>query len=178
MPKPSTFSKSEVYREHLTVGRNLHERNDCSVRAIAAASGQSYDYVHGLFAAAGRKTGKGTRTSITNCVVAQLGLKLEDVPSQHFLDRYPPAHRKALRNVTTHHADRFPAAWADGHTYVLFTTGHMLAVVNGVNHDWTRGNALRVKRICRVVRWGRKLRCVAAQNTISPRFPKTYQKIF
>jgi hypothetical protein len=25
----------------------------------------------------------------------------------------------------------------------MFTRGHVLAIVNGVNHDWSRGKALR-----------------------------------
>ena len=65
--------------------------------------------------------------------------------------RYPGAH-KALRNVTTHHPERFSDVWRDGKTYLMYTRGHVLAIVNGVNHDWTRGRAKRCKALYEVVK--------------------------
>ena len=57
-----------------------------------------------------------------------------------------------LKGVTTHHMDRFNKVWADGNTYMVRIEGHILTVVNGVSHDWTRGRAKRVTNIWKIVK--------------------------
>ena len=150
MPRPTTQGRSEVYAAHLAQGRDIGERNDCAVRAVAAVTGRPYDEVHALFKAEGRRDARATPVSITWAVLKQLGFVAHQRAAREFIAQYPGSHATALRSVTTHHADRFPAVWRDGKSYLLFTPGHVLAVVNGVNHDWTRGRALRVKAIYEV----------------------------
>jgi hypothetical protein len=151
MPRPTTQGRSEVYSAHLAQGRDMGERNDCAVRAVAAATGRAYDEVHAMFKAEGRRDAKRTLTSITWKVLTQLGFRVESRYAIDFIAKYPGNHRYALKSVTTHHPDRFKNVWADGKTYLMFTPGHVLAIVNGVNHDWTRGRALRATAICEVL---------------------------
>ncbi len=151
MPRPKTQGRSEVYATHLAQGRGLNEANDCAVRAVAAATGRPYDEVHALFKTAGRGDARRTPTSITWDVLKQLGFRTEQRFSQHFIAQYPGSHARVLKSVTTHHPDRFPGAWKNGKTYLMFTPGHILAVVDGVNHDWTRGKALRAQIIFEVL---------------------------
>ncbi len=150
MPRPTVHARSEVYAAHLSQGRDIGERNDCAVRAIAAATGNAYDAVHALFKAEGRRDARGTPTTITWSVLKQLGFRAEQRTAQSFIDQYPGSHATALKSVTTHHPDRFSSVWADGKTYLMFTPGHILAIVNGTNHDWTRGRALRATAIYEV----------------------------
>ncbi len=151
MPRPTRQGSSEVYAAHLMQGRDMGERNDCAVRAVAAATGRPYDEVHALFKAEGRRDAGRTPTGITWAVLKQLGFRTEHRGAHTFINRYPGSHRTALKSVTTHHPDRFQGVWADGKTYLMFTPGHILAIVNGVNHDWTRGRALRATAIYEVL---------------------------
>ncbi len=151
MPRPTRQGSSEVYAAHLTQGRDMGERNDCAVRAVAAATGRPYDEVHAMFKAEGRRDGARTFCNITWAVLKQLGFKAEIRNPRDTIAQYPGSHARVLRSVTTHHPDRFNKVWANGKTYLLFTPGHVLAVVNGVNHDWTRGRALRVERMYEVL---------------------------
>ena len=124
----------------------FQEANDCSVRAIAAIVG-SYEAAHKMMLLHGRESGKGaSHTSIFNALL-ELGLKTTRVSIRSFIEKYPTAHRNALKNVTTHHMERFPAVWKDGCTYLVFTKGHVLAVINGENVDATKGKAIRANEI-------------------------------
>lgn len=151
MPRPTAQGRSEVYAAHLAQGRDMNERNDCAVRAVAAATGRPYDEVHALFSAEGRRDARRTPVSITWAVLKQLGFRTECRHEREFIAQYPGSHARVLKSVTTHHPDRFPGAWKNGKTYLMFTPGHILAIVDGVNHDWTRGRALRATGIYEVL---------------------------
>jgi len=125
------------------------ETNDCSVKAIALAAGVSYNVARDEMAKQGRKPRAGARTHQITSALKALGKQAATVHPANFIKQYPGAH-KNLRNVTTHHPQRFNKVWADGKTYLLYTPTHVLAVVNGVNHDWTVGRAKRVTYICEV----------------------------
>ena len=105
-----------------------------------------------MMAEQGRRSRRGTQWEIMWEVLDQLGYATRTVSPQHFISRYPGSHARVLRSVTTHHPDRFPAVWRDGKSYIFNTRAHVLAVVDGVNHDWTRGRAKRVLRIWEIVK--------------------------
>ena len=65
----------------------------------------------------------------------------EPIDQRTITSRYPGKH-SAKVCVTSHQPDRFPAAWKDGKTYLMLTKGHILAVVNGTCHDWSRNRSL------------------------------------
>lgn len=131
-----------------TAARN--EKNDCSVKAVALVCGVSYDVAHAKMAELGRKSGRGASTTSIELAVIALGKKVEPVNPKHVIKQYPGVH-KNLQNVTTHHPARFPDVWKDGKTYLAYIRGHVLAIVDGVVHDWTVGRAKRVYRIREVV---------------------------
>ncbi len=134
------------YKQVRAGSEHHKEKADCAVVAVAAAAGIPYTEAHALMAAEGRKPRRGTPMFITGSVLAQLGFKMVRVSSSSFIQRYPKAHQ-ILRNVTTHHPDRFNHIWKDGNTYMFRTRRHILTVRNGVNCDWTRGTAKRVEEI-------------------------------
>jgi hypothetical protein len=125
------------------------ERADCAVKAVALATGQPYAAVLELMGRLGRKPGRSTKFIVTDRALAHYGFRAVHVPMVEFIQRYPGTH-KGLHHVTTHHPARFPAIWADGQTYLFRTPSHILTVINGVNHDWTRGRALRCVAVHRV----------------------------
>lgn len=152
MPRIAKVGKSELYSAHLEQRTEMRERSDCAVRAVAALTGTPYEQVHAMMAAQGRKHGKGTPWHIIWETLTALGFKAEYVPAVNFIRQYPGSHATALKSVTSHHPDRFPAVWRDGCSYLMSTSRHVLAIVNGVNHDWTRGKACRASRVWRITR--------------------------
>lgn len=139
IPRAALYCRIEQEKED----SNINDTNDCAVVAVAAVCGVSYKEAHEAFAAHGRKQRKGVRHGTTGAVVRSFGFELRKVDLQEMIDRYPGAHKKLL-NVTTHHPERFNSVWADGKRYLFTTRGHVLAVVDGRNCDWTKGRAMRV----------------------------------
>lgn len=146
------IGRSEVYAEiRLDASVNgFNEDKDCAVVAVAAACGVSYAKAHATLKELGRKDKSSTRTAIIHKGVKALGKELKLVHAHSFISQYPAAHR-VLKGVTSHHPDRFPDVWRNGKTYLLYTHAHVVAVVNGMNCDWSRGRALRIKTIYEVM---------------------------
>jgi len=143
---------TEEFHKANDAGHLLGDANNCAVIAVAVATGESYDKVHAMMLEEGRKLRRGTRMTITEKVLERLGFLLLSLPRKNFIDRYPAPHRNVLRSITTHHPARFNKVWADGNTYLFSTGGHILCVKNGVNHDWTKGRAKRVRVVYEVVK--------------------------
>lgn len=150
--KREMYAKSETYMALNKRSDELKEENDCAVKTLAVVAGISYDAARDMLAAKGRKARRGTIRIDLYDSVKELGFTSERISPQDFIKLYPSPHCKVLKSVTTHHMDRFPAAWRDGHTYIVHTKGHVLAVVDGKNHDWTRGSAKRVWKIERITK--------------------------
>ena len=152
MARIAKVGKSEVFAAHVSAGQTINERGDCAVRAVAALTDTSYEVVHAIMARRGRKHGEGTGWAIIWATIEELGFTIAVRNPTSFIQRYPGSHAAALKSVTTHHPDRFPDVWKDGKRYMISTRAHVLAVVNGVNHDWTRGKAKRAIKIYEIVR--------------------------
>lgn len=151
MPAPMKAAKSATFTALRAAADSRSETQDCSVIALAAACGVTYDQAHKALADNGRRNGKGANLLQIGGALKALGFKRKELVSADFIKHYPGVHATALKNVTTHHPDRFPGAWKDGKTYLMITTGHILAVVDGENCDWTRGRALRATGIWEVI---------------------------
>lgn len=125
------------------------EKNDCTVRAISLAAGISYAEAHALLAAEGRKQGHGVHfKSMFIPMLARLGFHAQRVNLHEIIATYPGVH-SGLKNVTTHHPARFAKVWPKG-TFIMFTARHVLAIKDGVNHDWTKGRAIRCESLWRI----------------------------
>lgn len=137
-------TKTEEYCALQKEAHALKETNDCAVKAVTIVTGMPYHIIHEAMRMEGRKQGKGTAMSITHKVLERFGKVAREVRiDREFVAKYP-GRFNTVRGVTTHHPVRFNAVWANGKTYLLRTRGHILAVVNGTNHDWTKGKAQRV----------------------------------
>jgi hypothetical protein len=148
----ATFNAME---EH---ARRIGEANDCSVKAIATVCGVSYATAREVCAQNGRKSGDGMRTNDMLHAVRSLGFDCKEFSrygegciKSTFISQYPPSHQ-ILKNVTSHHPKRFNKVWADGKSYLFFAKNHVLAVVDGVNHDWTVGRAMQVYLIVEITK--------------------------
>ena len=143
-PGQKTHEFQKLQEESVARG----EANDCGVKAVSLVCGISYQEAHALLASKGRKKRGGSPHGKTEEVITELGFKLTPVEQTDISWKYPARYR--LRQLTTHHPDRFPQAWAGKATYLMFTRGHVLAIIDGVNHDWSRGRAKRCTRLYRV----------------------------
>lgn len=148
MPAIKTTSRiaTELFSDMENQRRALGENNDCSVKALAAVTGTSYETARDALTQAGRKPGRGCTKSDIKGALDILGFRGETCNMGFFVAQYPGVH-SGLKNVTTHHPERFNKVWADGNNYLFYTTGHVAGIVNGVNHDWTKGRAKRVTEI-------------------------------
>lgn len=151
MPSPKPIGGySDEYQELSRKTAEHNERGDCCVKMIALACGVNYETAHEACESAGRKRRQGMSFNQYEQVFTQFGFLMERVDPREFIDQYPSPH-DTLKNVTTHHPDRFKDVWQDGYVYVLHTNQHVTVVINGRNHDWTHGRALRVKSIHKVI---------------------------
>lgn len=151
MPKAKTIrGETRMYKDVSIESDLMGETNDCVVKMVAMAASITYQEAHRVCADHGRKIGCGMYKKHW-IPMLQKYVKLEPVDPQYFICRYPGAYVKCP-NVTTHHPERFPGPWADGHNYILVTSTHVSYVENGHLHDWAVGRALRVKSIWRVIK--------------------------
>lgn len=137
------------FHEMREVGDKFNETKDCAIIAIAAVTGTSYEAVRELMKKHGRKDRKSTPMDIIHNVLKELGYESRYVNPEDFIREYPKPHHK-LKNVTSHHPDRFPKVWKNGKTYLIRSSKHILAVINGHVVDWSRNNALRAISILEV----------------------------
>lgn len=151
MARINSTPKTAMFNRLSEAAASINETNDCSVKAVAAVVGCEYMIAHEAMKEQGRKNRRGAMTWEIQKAVEALGCKFERIPARTFIDRYPGNH-KNLKTVTSHHPERFGKVWDDGKTYLLFTRSHVLAVVNGVNHDWSKGRALRAYMILEVTK--------------------------
>ena len=100
------------------------ETNDCAVKAVAIIANADYDEVHALMAKHGRKVGKGTPWTAIWATLKELGVWVGPE------DREAPTRCKTVRHL--------PAALPKGR-WLVYTRGHILAVIDGEVMDWTEG---------------------------------------
>ena len=100
-----------------SAGRPAGFFKDCTVRALAVASGIPYAEAEAIAKRAGRKHNRGFSTSRILKVARKEGLKFKRIPHS--------THRQLSTFVRTHPA---------GH-YLVVLNGHALAVVDGRVHD-------------------------------------------
>jgi len=114
----------------LTHSRN---KNDCGVRALAAACGASYEDAWDALELAGRKPGRYTYNKQLIAAALALGKVLQ------FND--------SMAGVTVRRLSReLPAG-----SWIVHVNRHLLAVVDGIVVDWAIGTLKRVKYAFKVV---------------------------
>jgi hypothetical protein len=149
MARISYTPHTEVFKLINRSSDAMGETNDCAVKAIALATNTPYTIAHKALKDAGRKNRKGSYFTEQKAAMRKLGFDYRYISTADFIARYP-GRGATLKNVTTHHMDRYKKVWADGKTYLIYTRSHVGAVINGVNHDWTKGRSRRVRYILEV----------------------------
>lgn len=140
--------RTDVFLSMCEDAKSMNENNDCTVKAIAITTGVPYPEVHAALKKAGRKDGKGANIYQMQVACKALGYRMVSVPKEKFLSKYPKSAN--LKNITTHHPEKYNKVWKDGKNYIFSVTRHVAAVVDGVNHDWTVGRFKRVQAVYEV----------------------------
>lgn len=128
------------------------ERNDCSVRALAAAAGVTYTRAYKALAKAGRKKGKGSYLSQWIRYGKIPGFTFEQVLPRSVMFStavcgkaiyHPEPPRPTLKQFICRHSEG---------TYLVVQRGHAFAVRNSVVIDANRpGPRVRVQQAWKVV---------------------------
>lgn len=111
------------------VADDIGEHNDCAVKAVCLATRTPYERVHQLFLDAGRRFRGRTKDEYTYTVLSTLGVHLMEIP------HVPNTVRECEREL------RF------SNNYLIWTRGHILAMINGTVQDWTNGRRHRPKKV-------------------------------
>jgi hypothetical protein len=111
--------------------RAAREDNDCAVKALACVLRLSYVNAQAALAAAGRVEGEGTSPAALRVALEALGgrVRREFGPARLGLEVGTPY-------PTTLHATMNPEAWAAMGDMLLFTPGHVAALVGGTVEDF------------------------------------------
>lgn len=112
---------------------SMSEDKDCSVRAVTAISGLPYPYIHKVFLKQGRETRKPTPTYILIYVLNALAITTEQITVKAKTIR-------TFEREVSHLKERF----------LVWTSGHVLAVINGKACDWSSGRLNRILRVEKV----------------------------
>jgi hypothetical protein len=134
--------KNKVWNDSEKFG----EKNDCSVKAIALATGAPYAKVHYKFAQHGRKEGRGTVFWQQVQVLRELGFELKLVHVGHYND--PKVKNKFKAKTVTTLERELPSRGV----FLVYTSGHMLCARGGKVLDWTAGRRHQLRDIYRVVK--------------------------
>lgn len=121
-----------TYQQLRTVSRSMNENRDCAVRAVAIAANVPYRVAHATLKQLGRKNRRGTPNTVTKQAMKNLGFRLEE---KFFRAKTVRTLERELRRGV----------------YLVWVRGHILAIKNGVVHDWTKGRCHRVKRVIEVI---------------------------
>ena len=146
---------SDLYRRMQRRSEKWRETNDCTVKALAIATGKTYEQAHGALALRGRNFRKGTTLSTMFLALSDLGFTHEEIYRRAFADSehlYPPDKERAKKMRRTR--------WAKGRTmksiqphlpkrgvFLISTSSHVLCVRAGQVHDWTSNRKHRITHV-------------------------------
>lgn len=129
------------------------ETNDCAVKALALVAGASYPNAHRALAEQGREPGSETYRHELRAALEGWGLTVRRTYTRALV-----ALLTGHRNPTTGEAAEDPEPWAElGDRLLVFTEGHVAALVDGRLEDWTEDYAAPVVDVWEVVRQGAPL---------------------
>lgn len=152
MPRIKFAASPEAYRQTRAQAASTGDNNFCSPVAVSLLTDTPVEVVAAMMEEWGRKKGQGTYNAITNKVLDQLGFKRVRVDLSEVISTYPRPHCDVLKNITTHHPRRFPAAFNKDKRYLAECRGHVLAIVGGEVQDWSINQSLRIITLQEIVR--------------------------
>ena len=124
-----------IPHEITKASHSKNEKNDCAVCALAIACDYDYDDVHWILKLCGRKNRRSTLWDTTEKALALLRFRTIDVTSR-FRARTIRTLEREMRGVKGN--------------YLVRVRRHVLPIVDGQVHDWTKGRCHRIRYILRL----------------------------
>lgn len=146
--------------------RKWGESNDCTVKALAIATGIPYEQAHGLLALRGRSYRKGTSMSNVWSAMRELGWTATTIVDRPMVERHERWSQMGHKMTTTDEvkkmrkhklfnaktiktlSDYLPSRGI----FLIETSSHVLCVRAGQIHDWTKNRRHRITQIHRISR--------------------------
>ena len=150
--------KEKVFLESTLKG----ERSDCAVKAFALVFGVDYEDMHLMFKREGRRNGNGTDTRISNNVLIKLG---------HPIETKMIRGEKGQKITTGRIGQYLPEG-----KFLVFTSGHMLALVDGEVLDWTEGRRHRVKYVIKIEDKKVKIPKISPKKSVKKKYVKVFNR--
>lgn len=146
--------------------RKWGESNDCTVKALAIATGIPYEQAHGLLALRGRSYRKGTDMSSIWSAMRELGWTATTVVDRkkiEFHDRWTALGHKMtttdeVKKMRKHRLypaktiKTLPDYLPSRGIFLVETASHVLCVRAGQIHDWTKNRRHRITKIHQISR--------------------------
>ena len=124
------------FKEMQISSGKFREKNDCVVKALAIASGKSYEEAHEILKKHGRKNRRGTQRYTSLKAIREVN------PSADFERiKKPNGSQYTFRTIS----EAFPKG-----NYILYVRGHAAAMVDGVIEDWAAGTCKRITHIVKL----------------------------
>ena len=155
--------ESRLFTRAQKRSRKWGETNDCTVIALAIATGNPYEVAHGALALRGRSFRKGVAMYQVFQALEDLGFDREKVFERWTLDHgtefteSSPSHQAAKRyrrsrwaNVKT--VRTLPEHLPKRGVFLIETASHVFCARAGEVHDWTEGRKHRITNIHRIIR--------------------------
>ena len=156
---------SKLYQKINKRSDKWRESNDCTVKALAIATGKTYEQAHGALALRGRNFRKGVTMSVFFQAVNDLGFTEKEI-YRHSLIRLSD---NEFHHLNDHHEEMVKkmrrTRWAKGRTmksieahlpkrgvYIVQTSRHVLCVRAGQIHDWTKNRQHRITNVHHITR--------------------------
>ena len=144
------MSESKLFKKMSKSSNKWGETNDCSVKAVAIATGVNYETAHGKCALRGRSYRKGLSESRMLRAVKDLDFVTEPVKNNHKMS--PTLWRQKYSSSMTIGAMQRAGVIPKRGVYIVFTRSHVLCVRAGQIHDWTDGRRHRITSVYHVRR--------------------------
>jgi hypothetical protein len=144
MPPISRVDPDQKYKELSDKFLQLGDNRFCVPLGIAILTGLDPEKVREAMNAYGRRDRRGVHRHMTRSFICMLGYNIKDINPKSIINEY--RNPQNYQSVTSHHPRRFPSVWK-GRSYLMFSKGHCLAVVDGVTKDWSVNRSLVIKEI-------------------------------
>lgn len=117
---------TELFKEMRKMGDLYGERMDCAVIAMAIATLTPYNQMHSIYKTFKRKDRRRTPHEVTNNVFEyMMQKKINNQSTEALFGKKIPVSKIGQ--------------YLPKGTYLCHTRGHIIALVDGVVHDWTNG---------------------------------------
>lgn len=156
---------SDLYQKMSRRSDRWRERNDCTVKALAIATGKTYEQAHGALALRGRNFRKGTTMDTVFLALSDLGFTEKEVFCRFLSEQHMNKHLTASHKEKAAKYRR--SRWAKGKTmksikphlpqrgvYLIETSTHLLCVRAGEIHDWTNNRQHRIVKVHHITKAG------------------------